>query len=53
VADLNQIAEQLSTLTVMDASNLVKLLEEKCGVKAASGGGMMMAAAAAPAAAAE
>ncbi len=53
MADLNQIAEQLSTLTVMDASNLVKLLEEKWGVKAASGGGMMMAAAAAPAAAAE
>ena len=50
MADLNTIVDQLSQLTVMDASNLVKLLEEKWGVKAASGGGMMMAPAAAGAA---
>jgi len=43
MADLNSLVDQLSQLTVMDASNLVKLLEEKWGVKAASGGGMMMA----------
>lgn len=47
MADLNTIVDQLSQLTVMDASALVKLLEEKWGVKAASGGGMMMAPAAA------
>jgi len=47
MADLEQIAEQLSTLSVMDASKLVKVLEEKWGVKAAAGGGMMMAAPAA------
>ena len=44
MADLEQIAAQLDTLTVVDASKLVKLLEERWGVKAASGGGMMMAA---------
>jgi large subunit ribosomal protein L7/L12 len=43
MADLNAIVDQLSQLTVIDAANLVKLLEEKWGVKAASGGGMMMA----------
>jgi large subunit ribosomal protein L7/L12 len=43
MADLNALVDQLSQLTVLDASNLVKLLEEKWGVKAASGGGMMMA----------
>lgn len=43
MADLESIAEQLSQLTVLDASKLVKVLEEKWGVKAASGGGMMMA----------
>ena len=54
MTDLNTLAEQLSGLTVLDASNLVKMLEEKWGVKAASGGGMMMAAgAAAPAAVVE
>jgi len=35
-ADLNQIAEQLSGLTVMEAANLVKMLEEKWGVSAAA-----------------
>lgn len=53
MADLDQIAAQLDTLTVVDASKLVKLLEERWGVKAASGGGMMMAAAPAAAAAEE
>ncbi|MCC6809941.1 MAG: 50S ribosomal protein L7/L12 [Deltaproteobacteria bacterium] len=43
MADLNSLVDQLSQLTVIDAANLVKLLEEKWGVKAASGGGMMMA----------
>jgi large subunit ribosomal protein L7/L12 len=53
MADLNSLVDQLSQLTVIDASNLVKLLEEKWGVKAASGGGMMMAAPAAAGPAAE
>jgi len=53
MADLNALVEQLSQLTVLDASALVKQLEEKWGVKAASGGGMMMAAPAAGGAAAE
>jgi large subunit ribosomal protein L7/L12 len=33
----------LSALTVVEAAALVKQLEEKWGVKAATGGGMMMA----------
>jgi len=35
-ADLNQIAESLSELSVMEAANLVKMLEEKWGVSAAA-----------------
>ena len=35
-ADLNQIAESLSSLTVMQASELVKMLETKWGVSAAA-----------------
>lgn len=50
MADLDQIAENLSTLTVMEAASLVKLLEEKWGVSAAAP--VAMAAAAAPGAAA-
>jgi len=46
MADLNQIAESLSSLTVMQAAELVKMLEEKWGVSAAA----PVAAAAAPAA---
>ncbi len=55
MADINAIAEQIQGLTLLEASQLVKLLEEKLGVSAAaatvaaapaSGGG----AAAAPAA---
>ena len=36
MADLNQIAESLSSLTVMQASELVKMLETKWGVSAAA-----------------
>ena len=35
MADLNQIIDQLSALTVMEAAELVKKLEEKWGVSAA------------------
>ena len=45
MADLNKIVEDLSALTVLEAAELSKMLEEKWGVSAA-------AAAAAPAAAA-
>ena len=36
MADLNKIVEELSTLTVMEAAELSKLLEEKWGVTAAA-----------------
>ena len=36
MADLNQIAESLSSLTVMQAAELVKILEQKWGVSAAA-----------------
>ena len=36
MADLNKIVDQLSTLTVMEAAELSKLLEEKWGVTAAA-----------------
>jgi large subunit ribosomal protein L7/L12 len=36
MADLNNIAEQLSGLSVMEAAELVKLLEDKWGVSAAA-----------------
>ena len=36
MADLNAIAEQLDTLTLLEASQLVKMLEEKWGVSAAA-----------------
>jgi large subunit ribosomal protein L7/L12 len=54
-ADLNQIAEQLSGLTVMEAASLVKVLEEKWGVSAAAPVAVAAAggAGAAPAAVAE
>src|SRR5271167_2930588 len=54
MADINAIADQIQGLTLLEASQLVKLLEEKLGVSAAAapvaaaGGGA--AAAAAPAA---
>lgn len=50
MADLNKIADELSNLTVLEAAELSKLLEEKWGVSAAA---PVAAAAAAPAAAAE
>jgi len=56
MADINAIAEQIQGLTLLEASQLVKVLEEKLGVSAAAatvvagGGGGGAAAAAAPAA---
>lgn len=57
MADINAIAEQIQGLTLLEASQLVKLLEEKLGVSAAAasvavaapGAGGGAAAAAAPA----
>ncbi|WP_310473946.1 50S ribosomal protein L7/L12 [Sandarakinorhabdus sp.] len=48
MADLNSIVEQLSALTVLEAADLAKMLEEKWGVSAAAA----VAVAAGPAAAA-
>src|SRR4029078_10292340 len=53
MADINNIADQIQGLTLLEASELVKLLEEKLGVSAAAGtvvagGGGGGAAAAAP-----
>ncbi len=48
MADLNEIAESLSSLTIMEAADLAKLLEEKWGVSAAAP--VAVAAAAGPAA---
>ena len=53
MADLNQLVDQLSALTVLEAAELKTKLEEKWGVTAAAAPVMMAAAAAAPAAAAE
>ena len=54
MADINAIAEQIQGLTLLEASQLVKVLEEKLGVSAAAAGPVVMAggpaAAAAPAA---
>ncbi len=54
MADIQTIANDLSSLTVMQVAELVKMLEEKWGVSAAAAAPVMMAAAgaAAPAAAA-
>jgi len=49
MADLQRLVEELSTLTVLEAAELSKLLEDKWGVSAAA---PVAAAAAAPAAAA-
>ncbi len=54
MADINAIAEQIQGLTLLEASQLVKMLEEKLGVSAAAAapvavaGGAGAAAAAAP-----
>ena len=53
MADLEKIAEDLSSLTVLEAAELSKMLEEKWGVQASAGGGMMMMPGAMPGAAAE
>ncbi|HEX3746545.1 MAG TPA: 50S ribosomal protein L7/L12 [Bryobacteraceae bacterium] len=50
MADINAIAEQIQGLTLLEASSLVKLLEEKLGVSAAAAA--PAASAAGPAAAA-
>jgi large subunit ribosomal protein L7/L12 len=50
MADIQAIANDLSSLTVMQVSELVKMLEEKWGVSAAAAAPVMMAAAGAPAA---
>jgi large subunit ribosomal protein L7/L12 len=52
MADINAIADQLSSLTVMEAASLAKLLEEKWGVTAAAPVAMAMPGAAPGAAAA-
>ena len=52
-ADLNKIVEDLSKLSVLEAAELSKLLEEKWGVTAAAAAPVMMAAAPAAAAAEE
>ena len=53
MADINAITEQIQGLTLLEASQLVKLLEEKLGVSAAAAAPMAVAgggaAAAAPA----
>jgi len=53
MADLDKIVEQLSGLSVLEAAELVKKLEEKWGVSAAAPVAMAAAAGGAPAANAE
>ena len=53
MADINAIAEQIQGLTLMDAAELVKTLEDKLGVSAAAATVVAGAVGAAPAAAAE
>ena len=52
MADINAIAEQIQGLTLLEASQLVKLLEEKLGVSAAAAAPVAVAAAPGGAAAA-
>jgi large subunit ribosomal protein L7/L12 len=52
MADINAIADQIQGLTLLEASQLVKLLEEKLGVSAAAAAPVMMAGGGAAAAAA-
>jgi len=51
MADINAIADQIQGLTLLEASQLVKLLEEKLGVSAAAAAPVMVAGGAAAAAA--
>ncbi|MCQ2366179.1 MAG: 50S ribosomal protein L7/L12 [Akkermansia sp.] len=53
MADINTIAEELGKLTILEAAELVKLLEEKWGVSAAAPVAAAAAPGAAPAEAAE
>ncbi|MGZ5917863.1 MAG: 50S ribosomal protein L7/L12 [Methyloceanibacter sp.] len=53
MTNLQKIVDELSGLTVLEAAELAKLLEEKWGVSAAAPVAMMAAGAAAPAAAEE
>jgi large subunit ribosomal protein L7/L12 len=50
MADINAIAEQIQVLTLLEASQLVKLLEEKLGVSAAAAAPVAVAGGAAAAA---
>jgi large subunit ribosomal protein L7/L12 len=50
MADIQAIANDLSSLTVMQVAELVKMLEEKWGVSAAAAAPVMMAGGGAPAA---
>jgi large subunit ribosomal protein L7/L12 len=52
MADINAIADQIQGLTLLEASQLVKLLEEKLGVSAAAAAPAMAAGGGAAAAAA-
>src|SRR6476659_1310261 len=52
MADINTIADQIQGLTLLEASQLVKMLEEKLGVSAAAAAPVMMAGAGGAAAAA-
>ncbi|HUI58201.1 MAG TPA: 50S ribosomal protein L7/L12 [Bryobacteraceae bacterium] len=52
MADINAIADQIQGLTLLEASQLVKLLEEKLGVSAAAAAPVAVAAGGAAAAAA-
>ncbi len=43
MADINTIADQIQGLTLLEASQLVKMLEERLGVSAAAAAPVMMA----------
>lgn len=45
MADLEQLAENLVNLTLLEANDLKNLLKEKYGIEPAAGGAVMMAAA--------
>ena len=51
MANIAELVESISKLTLIEASELKTALEDKLGVKAATGGGMMMMAGAGAAAA--
>ena len=53
MADLNKLVDELSTLTVLEAADLAKLLEEKWGVSAAAAVAVAAGPAAGPAAVVE